>query len=133
MSKSAIYTCNNTGATLAVGDVIPVGNTIRRFGCNIRQDGNAITLCGQGYYLVNATCTATPSAAGTVSVSALKDGVAIIGANASATVAATDTAITLSINAIVRNLCNCGNSLLSFALGGAAAVVDNLAVTVEKL
>ncbi len=133
MSKSAIYTCNNAGATLAAGDVIPVGSTVRRYGCNIRQDGNAVTLCGQGYYLVNASCNVTPSAAGTVTVTALKDGVAIIGANASATVAATDTAVNLSISAIVRNLCNCGNSLLSFSLGGAEAVVNNLAVTVEKL
>lgn len=133
MSKSAIYTCNNAGATLAAGDVIPVGSTIRRFGCNVKQDGNAITLCGQGYYLINASCTVTPSAAGTVSVTALKDGVAVIGANASVTVAATDTATNLPISAIVRNICNCGNSLLSFSLGGAAAVVNNFAVTVEKL
>lgn len=133
MSKSAIYTCNNAGATLAAGDVIPVGSTVRRFGCNVKQDGNAITLCGQGYYLINASCTVTPSAAGTVSVTALKDGVAVIGANASVTVAATDTATNLSISAIVRNICNCGNSLLSFSLSGAAAVVNNFAVTVEKL
>ena len=34
--KSAIYTANTTAATLAVGDVIPLGTTIRRYGCNLR-------------------------------------------------------------------------------------------------
>ena len=50
MSKSAIYTANTSAQTVAVNDVIPVGITSRRFGCNIRQDGNTITLLGQGYY-----------------------------------------------------------------------------------
>lgn len=80
MSKSAIYTTNTTGATVPVDGIIPVGNTTRRYGCNIKQDGNAITLCGQGYYLVNVSGTLSPSAAGTVSITAQKDGVPIIGA-----------------------------------------------------
>ena len=42
MSKSAIYTANTSAQTVAVNDVIPVGITSRRFGCNIRQDGNTI-------------------------------------------------------------------------------------------
>lgn len=74
MSKSAIYTTNTTGATVPVDGIIPVGNTTRRYGCNIKQDGNAITLCGQGYYLVNVSGTLSPSAAGTVSITAQKEG-----------------------------------------------------------
>ena len=46
MSKSAIYTTNTSKPTVAVGGVVPVGVTTRRFGCNIKQDGNTITLCG---------------------------------------------------------------------------------------
>lgn len=133
MSKSAIYTTNTTAPTIAVDGIIPVGTTTRRYGCNIRQDGNAITICGQGYYLVNVSATVTPTAAGTVSVTAQKDGVAIVGATGSETVAAVSTAANISITAIVRNACGCDSSILSFILGGAAAVVDNFAVTVEKL
>ena len=133
MSKSAIYTTNTTSPTIAVDGIIPVGTTTRRYGCNIRQDGNAITLCGQGYYLVNVSATVTPTAAGTVSVTAQKDGVAIVGATGSETVAAVSNAANISITAIVRNACGCDSSILSFILGGVAAVVDNLAVTVEKL
>ena len=133
MSKSAIYTTNTTAPTIAVDGIIPVGTTTRRYGCNIRQDGNAITICGQGYYLVNVPATVTPTAAGTVSVTAQKDGVSIVGATGSETVAAVSNAANISITAIVRNACGCDSSILSFILGGVAAVVDNLAVTVEKL
>lgn len=133
MSKSAIYTTNTAAPTIAVDGIIPVGTTTRRYGCNIRQDGNAITICGQGYYLVNVSATVTPAAAGTVSVTAQKDGVAIVGATGSETVAAVSNAANISITAIVRNACGCDSSILSFILGGVAAVVDNFAVTVYKL
>ena len=133
MSKSAIYTTNTTAPAIAVDGIIPVGTTTRRYGCNIRQDGNAITICGQGYYLVNVSATVTPAAAGTVSVTAQKDGVAIVGATGSETVAAVSNAANISITAIVRNACGCDSSILSFILGGVAAVVDNFAVTVYKL
>nr|DAH43741.1 MAG TPA: BclA protein [Caudoviricetes sp.] len=132
MSKSAIYTANTSAQTVAVNDIIPVGTTSRRFGCNIRQDGNTITLTGPGYYLVNASATVAPTAAGTVSVTGQKDGVAVIGATASATTTAAAESANLSLNFIVRNV-GCGSSILSFALGGAESTVTNLAVTVTKL
>ena len=97
MSKSAIYTTNVSNPTVAVGGIVPVGSTTRRYGCNIRQDG-----------------------------------VAIIGATAAQTVAANGVA-NLTITAIIRNACGCDGSLLSLALDGVASVVNNLAVTVEKL
>lgn len=133
MAKSAIYTVNTAATTLAIGDIIPLGNTVRRFGQCIRQDGNAISVCGKGYYLVTASITATPTAAGTITVNAQKDGVAIPGATASETVAAANTSVNLSIVAITRNMCDCGGSMLSFVLADAAGVINNIAVTVEKL
>ncbi len=132
MSKSAIYTANTSAQTVAVNDIIPVGTTSRRFGCNIRQDGNTITLTGPGYYLVNASATVAPTAAGTVSVTGQKDGVAVIGATAAATTTAAAESANLSLGFIVRNV-SCGSSILSFVLGGAESTVTNLAVTVTKL
>ena len=61
--KSAIYTANNTPATLAVGNTIPLGTIIRRFGQNINLNGDGITLTGQGYYDVNVSVTAEATAA----------------------------------------------------------------------
>lgn len=132
MSKSAIYTANTSAQTVAVNDIIPVGTTSRRFGCNIRQDGNTITLTGPGYYLVNASATVAPTAAGTVSVTGQKDGVAVIGATAADTTTAAAESANLSLGFIVRNV-SCGSSILSFVLGGAESTVTNLAVTVTKL
>lgn len=74
----------------------------------------------------------SPSAAGTVSITAQKDGVPIIGATGAQTAAENGT-VNIGISAIVRNACGCEGSILSLVLGGVAAVVNNMAVTVEKL
>ena len=131
MSKSAIYTANAVASTVAVGDLIPLGSTSRRYGCNLRQDGNGITATGAGYYLVTMSATVAPTAAGAVTVTAQKDGVAIIGATATSTAAA-GAATDLAFSAIVRNI-GCSSSILSFVLTGAAATVSNFAVSVVKL
>lgn len=133
MARCAIYTTNTSAQALTAGSIVPVGSTTRRFGKSIRQDGNTITLLGEGYYHVNASATLIPSAAGTVTVTGQKDGVAVVGATASATVAAVSTATNLNIDFIVRNICGCSSSILSFVLTGADATLSNLAVTVEKL
>lgn len=133
MARCAIYTTNTSAQALTAGSIIPVGSTTRRFGKSIRQDGNTITLLGEGYYHVNASATLIPSAAGTVTVTGQKDGVAVVGATASATVAAVSTATNLNLDFIVRNICGCSSSILSFVLTGADATLSNLAVTVEKL
>ena len=133
MSKSAIYTTNTSKPTIAVGGIVPFGVTTRRFGCNVKQVGNTITLCGQGYYLVNVSATVAPTAAGAVSLTAQKDGVEIIGATAAATATGVGDELNLSITALIRNACGCESSILSLVLGGTEAVVNNLSVVAEKL
>nr|DAW47953.1 MAG TPA: hypothetical protein [Caudoviricetes sp.] len=131
MSKSAIYTVNSTANAVTVGDLIPLGSTSRRYGCNFRQDGNSITATGEGYYLVSISATVAPTAAGAVTITGQKDGVAIIGATATSTAAATATT-DLAFTTLVRNAC-CGSSILSFVLTGTAATVSNFAVSIVKL
>lgn len=131
MSKSIIYTTNVTASAVAVGDLIPLGSTSRRYGCNLRQDGNGITATGAGYYLVTMSATAAPTAAGAVTITGQKDGVAIIGATATSTAAA-GAATDLAFSTVVRNI-GCDSSILSFVLTGAAATVSNFAVSVVKL
>lgn len=131
MSKSAIYTVNAVASTVAVGDLIPLGSTSRRYGCNLRQDGNGITATGAGYYLVTMSATVAPTAAGAVTITGQKDGVAIIGATATSTAAA-GAATDLAFSTVVRNI-GCDSSILSFVLTGAAATVSNFAVSVVKL
>lgn len=131
MSRSAIYTTNVTASAVAVGDLIPLGSTSRRYGCNLRQDGNGITATGAGYYLVTMSATVAPTAAGAVIITGQKDGVAIIGATATSTAAA-GAATDLAFSTVVRNI-GCDSSILSFVLTGAAATVSNFAVSVVKL
>ena len=131
MSKSAIYTVNSTANAVTVGDLIPLGSTSRRYGCNLRQDGNGITATGAGYYLVTMSATVAPTAAGAVTITGQKDGVAIIGATATSTAAAAATT-DLAFTTLVRNAC-CDSSILSFVLTGTAATVSNFAVSIVKL
>ena len=133
MSKSAIYTALTTAIPVAVGATIPLGATIRRFGVNVNQDGNSITVTGRGYFKITASATVVPNAAGTVTVALNKDGVPVAGAEASETVAAAATEVAVPIVAIVRNVCECDSAVLSFDLLGAASSVENFAVVVEKL
>lgn len=133
MSKSAIYTAQTTPVAVTVGDLMPLGATIRRFGCAIVQDGNTITIKGNGYFKVTASATVAPVAVGTVSMTLNKDGVAVTGATASSSVTTAANPTDLAITAIVRNPCDCDSSVLSFVLGVSASTLSNLAVTVEKL
>lgn len=131
--KSAIYTANSTATVTAVGSTIPFGSIIRRFGQNIDLSGTAINICGRGYYDVDISVTANATAAGTVTVTLFKDGVAVPGATASATASAAGDAVNLSIEALVREMCCDSTSTLILVLTGAAATVTNVAAVVEKL
>ena len=44
--KSAIFTANTNAQSVAVGGTLALGSTIRRFGCNLNQNGNSITING---------------------------------------------------------------------------------------
>lgn len=132
MSKSAIYTANTTTNAVAVGNPIPLGSTIRRYGCHLRQDGNSINAVGAGYYLVSVSATVAPTAAGAVTITGQKDGVAIAGATGTTTAAAANAVENIAFTTIVRNI-GCNNSILSFMLSGTASAVSNFAVSVVKL
>jgi hypothetical protein len=135
MSKSAIYTVNNTTQAVAVGGTINLGTINRRFGQCIDLAGTGIQLNGPGYYNVEASFTVEPTAAGTVIITMYKDGVAVPGAVAYSTATAADDPVNLSISSIVRKFCPCADGIesLTFVLTGTAANIINSAVVVEKL
>lgn len=131
--KSAIYTADTTAQAVAVGGTIALGTIIRRFGCAVNLNGNGITLSEPGYYDVDISITAAPTAAGVVTATLFQDGTAIPGATASGTAAAAGNPVSLSIDALVRVLCNTAASNLTLVLTGSASSVTNVAVTVEKI
>ena len=135
--KSALYAAMQTPTAVAVGGVIPLGSLIRRYGCDVSLNGNAVNITGgnqsAGYYDVDASLTVAPAAVGTVTVTLYKDGVAVPGATASATAAAANDALDLNITALVRQVCCAAGSALTLVLTGAAASVDNVALRVPRI
>ena len=130
--KSALYAAMQTPTAVAVDGVIPLGSLIRRYGCDVALNGNAVNITGAGYYDVDASVTVTPAAAGTVTITLYKDGVAVPGATASETAAANGT-VDLSIPALVRQACCAEGSALTLVLAGAAATVNNVALRVQRI
>lgn len=130
--KSLIYTAMQTPTAVAVNGIIPLGTIVRRYGCNCNLNGNGIAINGQGYYDVDVSVEAVPDAAGTVTVQLLKDGVAVPGATAAATVAAVANTVTLAFPATVRLGCSTG-SVLTLLLTGAASTVNNVALRVQRI
>lgn len=131
--KSLIYTAMQTPTAVAVGGIIPLGTIVRRYGCNCNLNGNGIAINGQGYYDVDVSVEAVPDAAGTVTVQLLKDGVAVPGATAAATVAAVANTVTLAFPATVRLGCCSTGSVLTLLLTGAASTVNNVALRVQRI
>lgn len=130
--KSAIYTANTGAAAVAVGGVVPLGTVNRRFGCNLNLSGNGITAMGTGYYDVTASFTLTAAAAGNVTVTMFRDGVAVPGATATATATAAGV-VDVAFPALVRlQYCN-SSTTLTFVLTGVASTLNNAAVVVKKL
>lgn len=130
--KSALYAVLQTPTAVAIDGVIPLGSLIRRYGCDISLNGNAVNLTGTGYYDVDASITVAPTAAGTVTATLVKDGVAIPGATASAAAAAGAPTV-LSFPALVRQACCAAGSALTLVLTGAAATVNNVALRVQRI
>lgn len=131
--KSAIYVASTSPATVTSGGTIPLGSVIRRFGSAISLNGNAITCSDRGYYDVDVSITANPVTAGTVAATLYNNGVAVPGATAASSVSTAGNPTALPINALIRVPC-CGNSAtLSLVLTGNTSVVNNVAMTVEKI
>ena len=130
--KSALYAAMQTPSAVAVGGVIPLGSLIRRYGCDVSLNGNAVNITGAGYYDVDASLTVAPAAVGTVTVTLFKDGVAVPGATATETGAASGT-VNLDLTALVRQPCCAAGAALTLVLTGAEATVDNVALRVQRI
>lgn len=130
--RSALYVNNPNDQVIAVDGQIGLGNIVRRFGNNITLDNNAVRIAGSGYYDVDAMFTVEGTAAGTAIITLYKDGVAVPGATASASLAVGDV-VTIGIDALVREMCYDSMSSLTFVLTGIGATVTNATAVVEKI
>ena len=133
MCNSAIYINQSANPLVQPDDIIPLGTTIRRFGCDIKQDGNTVSLCDSGYYKVDVIVTATASATDPLKVVLERNGAAVIGGFAEVTPAAVGTQVVLPISVIVRDSCRSGDVALAVRLENAEAKILNMTTVVEKL
>lgn len=131
--KAAIYTANQATQPLFAGNTIALGSIIRRFGCGVNLNGNGITVKEKGYYDVKASVTVAPTAVGTVTVTLFRNGVAVPGAAASATVSAANASVALPIAALIRESCCGDDSTLTLVLSGTNSNVTNVAFVVERV
>lgn len=144
MSASGfLYSQNNTAQTVAVGGTINMGGNVRRKGCvcgtstpYATTNGTTTTLSSRGrcpeYFQILASFVVTPTAAGTVTINAVQDGVNI-GAVGTATVAAAATTVTIPMVFGVRLNTGVTGSNITYVLTGAAATVNNVSQTVERI
>ena len=130
--KSLIYTALTSPTAVAADGNIPLGSIVRRYGCALAANGNGVNVIEPGYYDIKASITVLPTAAGAITATVLKDGVAIPGATATGTAAAAGDAVNLSIVSALRK-CGCGcPDLLTVELS-AAGTVDNMALVIERV
>lgn len=133
MAKSLIQTTNQTVQNVNDNSIIDLGTVRRRYGCNLRLSGNGIEVVGEGYYMIDATVSVSPTTPGAVTVAIYDNGVQIPGAIAYGTTAAADDVVTLPIVTTVRQGCRCqGIDSLTAVLIEGAGDVTNISVRVEK-
>lgn len=132
--KSLIYTANTSGGAVPIGNTVPVGSIIRRYGKCIDTTGSVINLLESGYYEITVSATFTAAVAGDVRLTLLQDGVPVTGATAAETITTAVTQISnVVIVGVVRVMC-CDASNLSVLVGGTTApTISNLAVRVAKI
>ena len=132
MSRALIQTVNQSPQDVAEGGIIALGSVQRRYGCNLRLSGNGIEAEGAGYYDIDIAVTVEPSAVGSVTVAAYKDGVQIPGAIAYGYVGTVDEPVTLPIVATIRQNCCDGVDNITVVLVENAGTVTNISTRIKK-
>lgn len=130
----SIYVANTSQQAVTSGGNVSMGTAMRRIGRAFAANSGAIEARQCGYASVSICATVAPTAAGTVTLTLLRNGTAVPGAVATAQVATAGDAITVPITAVVKGRsCACDDAaLLTLALDGGDATVSNVAVYVSQ-
>lgn len=134
MSRSLIQVANQSTQAVALNSIISLGSTQRRFGCNLRLSGNGVEVDGAGYYTVDASVTAEPTAAGTVTVALYNNGTQVPGAIASTSTDTAGNPVSVALNTTIRQGCCCDSAdNLTLVLLSGPGNVTNVSMRVEKV
>lgn len=134
MSKALIYTANTAGAEVPIGNTVPVGSIVRRYGRCIDATGSAVNLVEPGYYIVDVSASVTAAVAGDVVLALTQNGVPVSGVRAATTITTANTQIeNMAMTAVIRVMC-CDTANLSVLVDGTAApTVQNMALRAVKV
>lgn len=134
MSKALIYTANTAGAEVPIGNTVPVGSIVRRYGRCIDATGSAVNLAEPGYYIVDVSASVTAAVTGDVVLALTQNSVPVPGARAATTITTANTQIeNLAMTAVIRVMC-CDTANLSVLVDGTAApTVQNMALRAVKV
>ena len=134
MSNSLIMMTTPTSSSILASGIVPLTTISRRRGQVITSTTDNIVLNRAGYYKVNAAITFTGDDAGDAVITLQKNGVDVVGLNASTTITTADTEVrTLNIGGVVRVGCCEGISNLSLLNTGIAITSSNVEIDVEYL
>lgn len=134
MCKSLIYTANTTPLAATVGAPINIGTTVRRIGNGIIADETSFRLRDAGYYDITVSATFTAAAPGDVTIAVYRDGVPIIGAEATETVTTANVEYrSVTVPTTVRVHCNHDSAMITIIPETTAPTITNLAVQIEKV
>ena len=129
----AIYKNTTNSTAVTANTIIPL-TIARKHGCIIADFPNGASLTKTGYYKITGTITFTVPTAGTVTVIAQKNGTAIPGITASASVATATTEInSLVIDGIVRVWCGEGQAVITLFNDEVDITLLNATLTITYL
>lgn len=133
----ALFAITSTVASVSAGGTIPLDQTARRVSQEIQLSSNSVQATGNecrgSYFKVSGTITFTAPAAGEVTVSLRKNGIAVPSVTTSATVTtATTQVITLPIDGIVR-VDRGETGVFTLVNDGVAITVSNVALSFLRI
>lgn len=123
----------NSIATSTAGEgIVPLGSIVRRYGCALTGNDNAVTITECGYYQIDFNITYTGTA-GTSTFEIQQNGVTVKGATASQTIGTADTEIhSATISAMIRVLRSDVPTFITVLNNGVAVNITNSALRVIK-
>ena len=132
---------NTANQSVLTGGIVNLGSIVHRV-CNGAfnfSNSNTISLNNQGWYKVHVTINATGTAVGANTFQLYQNGIAVLGALASHTIAAVGDVRNFSFETIVRVLpscsCQCNTPInLTILNNGASEItVNNITVDIIKV
>lgn len=130
--KSILYGANTALQTVAVDGTVNFGSPVRRYGSNTYMSGGNAVVSGAGYYDIDTNFRLVATAAAPSTITLYKDGVAIPGAVATVNPAAIGDVVSVSIPAVVKNLCGCEQTITA-VLTGSGANFNDAAIVVRRV